>query len=69
MPISGGRVDMSSIKAPEYETSASTPTPFELVGHVVRHSSTGFAIENEHNFNPKVRRMLDDAAAIVAAPR
>ena len=44
-------------------------TPLKLTGHVVRHNSTGFAIEYEHNFNPKVRRMLDDAAAIVAAPR
>ena len=44
-------------------------SPFELAGHIVRHSSTGFAIEYEHNFDPNVRRMLSDAAAIVAAPR
>ena len=44
-------------------------TPFELTGHVVRHSSTGFAIEYEDNHDPDVRQMLDDAAAIVAAPR
>ena len=42
---------------------------FELAGHVVRHSSTGFAVEYEDNHDPDVRRMLDDAAAIVAAPR
>ncbi len=44
-------------------------SPFKLTGHVVRHSSTGFAIEYEHNFDPWVRRMVDDAAAIIAALR
>ncbi len=36
---------------------------------VVRHSSTGFVVKYEDNHDPDVRRMLDDAAAIVAAPR
>ena len=44
-------------------------TPFKLTGHVVRLSSTGFAIEYEDNHDPDVRRMLDTAAEIVAAPR
>ena len=44
-------------------------TPFELSGHVVRHSSTGFAIEYEDNHDPDLRRMVDDAAAIVATRR
>jgi hypothetical protein len=44
-------------------------TPFELTGHVVRHSSTGFAIEYEDIVDPDVRRMVDDAAAVVAGPR
>ena len=39
---------------------------FELSGVVVRHSSTGFAVEYEDNHNPDVRRMLSTAAAIVA---
>ena len=43
-------------------------TPFELTGHVVRHSSTGFAIEYEDNLDPDVRRMVDDAVTIVAGP-
>ncbi len=43
--------------------------PFELTGYVVRHSPTGFAIEYEDNLDPDVRRMVDDAAAIVAVPR
>ena len=44
-------------------------TPFELAGHVVRHSPNGFAIEYDDNLDPDVRRMVDDAAAIVAVPR
>jgi hypothetical protein len=43
--------------------------PFELAGHVVRHSATGFAIEYNDNLDPDVRRMVDDAAAVVAVPR
>ncbi len=44
-------------------------TPFELTGHVVRHTPTGFAIEYDDNLDPDVRRMVDDAAAVVAVPR
>ena len=44
-------------------------TPFKLAGHVVRHTPTGFAIEFRDNLDPDVRRMVDDAAAIVAVPR
>jgi uncharacterized protein (TIGR02266 family) len=43
-------------------------TPFELTGQVVRHSSTGFAIEYEDNLDPDVRQMVDDAVAVVAGP-
>jgi hypothetical protein len=43
-------------------------TPFKLAGHVVRHSPTGFAIEYEDNLDPDVRRMVDDAAAVMAVP-
>jgi hypothetical protein len=43
-------------------------TPFELTGHVVRYSSAGFAIKYKDNLNRDVRRMVDDAAAIVARP-
>ena len=43
-------------------------TPFEVVGHVVRYSSAGFAIEYEDHLDPDVRRMVDDAAALVAIP-
>ena len=44
-------------------------TPFELAGHVVRHSSDGIAIEYDDNLDSDVRRMVDDAAALVNAPR
>ncbi len=44
-------------------------TPFKLAGYVVRRSPTGFAIEYKDNLDPDVRRMVDDAAAIVAVPR
>ena len=43
-------------------------TPFKLVGQVARHTSTGFAIEYEDDLDPDVRRMVDDAAAVVAVP-
>ncbi len=43
--------------------------PFELTGHIVRHHSTGFAIEYEDNHDPDLRRMVDDAAALVATRR
>ncbi len=43
-------------------------TPFKLAGYVVRHTSTGFAIEYKDNLDPDVRRMVDDAAAVVGVP-
>ena len=44
-------------------------SPFRLTGHVIRHSSTGFAMEYEDTFDPDVRRVVDDAEAIMAASR
>jgi len=43
--------------------------PFRLTGEVARHSSTGFAIEFENTFDPDVRRVVDDAKAIMADSR
>jgi hypothetical protein len=37
-------------------------SPCELVGRVVRHSSSGFAIEYEEA-DPEVRQLVDEAAA------
>jgi hypothetical protein len=42
-------------------------SPFELVGRVVRHTGDGFAIEYGE-LEPDIRRMVDDAAALVAIP-
>jgi hypothetical protein len=42
-------------------------SPFELVGHVVRLTESGFAIEYEVE-DPEVRRLVDDVSAIVSAP-
>ena len=53
------------LKPPSAFTAA---TPFELVGHIVRHSTNGFAIEYEDSHDPHMRRMVDDAAAVVAVP-
>ena len=55
-----------SLKPPDAFRVAS---PFELGGRVVRHSSTGFAIEFTDRFDPDVRRMVDDAAAILTGSR
>ncbi len=44
-------------------------SPFKLTGRIVRHSSTGFAIEYKHHFDLDIRQLVDDAAAILAAPR
>ncbi len=42
-------------------------TPFKLTGHVVRHSSAGFAIDYKDDHDHDVRRIVDDAAAIMTA--
>ena len=42
-------------------------SPFELVGRVVRHSDTGFAIEYTVE-SENVRRLVDDVAALVHLP-
>jgi hypothetical protein len=42
--------------------------PLQLVGRVVRHTDEGFAIDFK-DLDPDVRRFVDDAAAIVTAPR
>ena len=41
----------------------------ELVGHVVRHTPTGFAIEYEAPPDDEVRGLVDNAAAIVQSVR
>jgi len=41
--------------------------PFEVVGKVVRYVESGFAIEYA-DVSPELRRLIDDAAAIVGEP-
>jgi len=43
--------------------------PSELAGVVIRHNSDGFAVAFEDSRNPDVRRVVDDAAAVVAVTR
>ena len=42
-------------------------SPVEVTGRVVRHFRDGFAIECK-DLSPEVRRLVDDAAAVVGAP-
>ena len=44
-------------------TAFTAQSPFELVGRVVRHSPSGFAVEYAEDLDPALRRMVDDAAA------
>ena len=68
----GARIEDSSIR-PEIGTTVriyvfvQPVSPFELVGSVVRHSDTGFAIEYK-DLDPEVRRLVQEAAAIVSVP-
>jgi len=41
--------------------------PFEITGHVARVTETGFAVDYDL-FDPEIRRLVDDVAAIIAAP-
>jgi PilZ domain len=41
-------------------------SPFELVGRVVRHSPSGFAVQYPEGVDPALRQMVDHAAAVVA---
>jgi len=41
--------------------------PFELAGHVVRHTDNGFAIEVDSS-NAEIEHLVDDVRAIVTAP-
>jgi len=43
--------------------------PLELFGVVIRHSSYGFGVVFEDKLDPDLRRMVEDAAAVVATRR
>lgn len=68
---SGARLEDASIK-PQLGASVrlyvfvQPVLPFELVGHVVRVTDEGFAMEYDVG-DPEVRRLVDDVAAIVGS--
>ena len=72
LSYSGARLDNTSLK-PEPGTKVhlyvfvQPVQPFELAGHVVRHTEDGFAIEVDV-CNDEIRRLVDDVGAIVSAP-
>ena len=59
-PSVGSRVRIYVFVEPREQLAP--PSPYELVGRVVRHSSSGFAIEYE-DVDPEVRWLVDEAAA------
>jgi hypothetical protein len=63
-PEIGTRIKLYLHLKPPRANEASKPS--ELAGIVIRHSSDGFAIVFEHYQDPDVRRVVDDAAALVA---
>jgi hypothetical protein len=69
---SGARIENASVR-PEVGTCVrfyifvQPVLPFELIGHVVRVTADGFAIQYDVS-DSEVRRLVDDVAAIVTAP-
>jgi len=72
LSYSGAHLDSASLK-PEPGTKVRLYVfvqpiqPFELAGHVVRHTENGFAIEIDV-CTAEIRRLVDDVGAIVSAP-
>ena len=66
-PEVGTRIQLYVHLKPPCAIEAAAPS--KLIAIVVRHSSNGFAVKFEDSHNPDLRRMVDDAAAIVAAKR
>jgi hypothetical protein len=72
LSYSGARLDNASLK-PEPGTKVCLYVfvqpiqPFELAGHVVRHTEDGFAIEVDV-CDAEIQHLVDDVRAIVTAP-
>jgi hypothetical protein len=69
----GARLENSSIRPPigsklTLYVFVQPVAPFELEGQVARHTETGFAVIYEL-FDPEIRRLVDDVAAIVSTPK
>lgn len=72
LSYAGARLDDTSIVPPvgtkvTLYVFVQPVAPFELRGQVSRHTENGFAMIYEL-FDPDLRRLVDDVAAIVAAP-
>ena len=63
-PKIGTRVTLCMHLKPPRASEAVAPS--ELIGVASRHSSDGFAVKFESGNDPDVRRMVDDAFAVVA---
>jgi hypothetical protein len=59
-PTVGSRVRIYVFNEPEDPITPASP--YELVGRVVRHSSSGFAIEYD-DADPEVRQLVDETAS------
>ena len=66
-PKIGTRVTLCMHLKPPRASEAVAPS--ELIGVASRHSYDGFAVKFENGNDPDVRRMVDDAAAVVATRR
>ncbi len=69
---SGARVESTSTQPPlgtrvTLYVFVVPVSPFELSGRVARHTETGFAVTYDL-FDPDIRRLVDDVAALVHAP-
>jgi hypothetical protein len=70
---SGARIENASLRPDvgtlvRFYVFVQPVLPFELVGHVVRITEDGFAIEYEV-LDSEVRRLVNDVAAIVVSPQ
>ena len=68
----GARLDGTSLRPPigtriQLFVFVQPVAPFQLSGRVTRHTETGFALEHEL-FDPEIRQLVDDVAALVEAP-
>jgi hypothetical protein len=72
LSYSGARLEDVSVQ-PELGTQVriyvfiQPVAPFELLGHVARHTDSGFAMRCDI-FDPEIRRLVDDICALVELP-
>jgi hypothetical protein len=69
---SGARVESASTQPPigariTLYVFVLPVSPFELTGQVARHTDSGFAVSYDL-FDPEIRRLVDDVAALVHSP-